>query len=687
MARTKPSESMSSAANTRRVSLALLVLWILAHSANSAIAATFYVRADGDNANEGTMNSAGGAWRTIDHAADNVRAGDVIRVQAGTYQERVTPGVSGSSVIDTVTFVADGLVTVCGFDFNNSNYVRVVGFTVDSDAGSCSMSNGCISISGTNTYLEIWNNIIQDCRYNGIRGGGFDRTNVLQNSLVIGNLFQDMGVGNGSGIAVNTPMDNTLIAYNEVYNSHPDAFYMFAANTRWLNNYIHGLSEASGGHSDIFQTGSNELGWENLLIEGTFQSGMGSLGDEHTSIVQHNQASTLCSGPCGDFQHVIWRRNVWHNVSSGSIGIDHATDGPIDNVYIYHNTTAEASENYDSNSYGSVINYSGTFRNFYILNNIDYEGWGSTATTNIEVYYVEANPFFVDYNLAYDPQGDVTFAAPWTSQLHPQSNADPDFNDYASDDFTLGSNSQAAGNAGPLTTTSGSGTGTAFDVAPHGGGFFRGDDTNLSQYGGNLVAGDLITVGADVVRVSSISGDTITVTEPFTWADNENVFLGNDSTPDIGAYPYRPGGYYLTVSYQKIGGTVSVVPSDVNLVRMVVVFEDGVPVGADSVSPYSVSGVGGGALDVRVYPLYASSTLFVAATVGGRDDGDVDGGGNADGAGDAHTSGTEGGGSPTASANLSGGCGCKATHNAQVWLLMLATAGLWTCVFVRRQRG
>jgi hypothetical protein len=58
---------------------------------------------------------------------------------------------------------------------------------------------------------------------------------------------------------------------------------------------------------------------------------------------------------------------------------------------------------------------------------------------------------------------------------------------------------------------------------------------------------------------------------------------------------------------------VVVEPSDPKLVRMVVVFEDGIPVGVDATSPYSIPGVGTGNLEVRVYPRYASSTLYVTA--------------------------------------------------------------------------
>ena len=58
--------------------------------------------------------------------------------------------------------------------------------------------------------------------------------------------------------------------------------------------------------------------------------------------------------------------------------------------------------------------------NGYIHNNIEYDSWGDSATSGLEVYYVEGG-LTADYNLAYDPSGTVTFAPVWTSQ----ANSDP----------------------------------------------------------------------------------------------------------------------------------------------------------------------------------------------------------------------------------------------------------------------
>ena len=561
----------------------------------SVNAATYYVRTDGSNSNNGLTNSAGGAWRTIDYAADNVSAGDVVRVQAGTYEENVTPGVSGTSSSNMVTFVADGAVTLRQWQLSSGqDFIRIIGFNVDNN----DVANDCVYISGTNEGIELWNNTFQDANYKGINAAG-----PLTNSIFIGNTMHTTGIGNSSGQGASfANYSHILVAYNTIYNIDCDVFFTQGDYGRYLNNYVYGMLEDGGGHPDFFQNGNASPNFTYNLTEANIQIGSGSAND-HGMNMENGQGASMYEW--------ILRRNVFHNMGTVVLNAHSAGDGFTGTRY-YNNTAVDLQRSENNNPAGHYF-YGGDFATTYILNNIEYESWGSILTTGISVYDIE-DTLVIDYNLAFDPDGSVTFAYAWEDQSSAQSNVDPEFTNYTNDDFTISTSSGARGAAGPLTTTSGSGTGTTFNVATGGGGFFRGDDTNIYQYGGNLVVGDTITVGTDVVNISSISSDAITVTESFTWANEENVYFGDDNNPDIGALPYRSGGYTYTATYSNSDGTIAITPSDSSLVRMVVVFEDGIPVGADSISPYSVSGVGSGTLSVRVYPLYASTTLYVEAT-------------------------------------------------------------------------
>jgi hypothetical protein len=453
--------------------------------------------------------------------------------------------------------------------------------------------------------MEFWHNTMRNAVGNGIRcniGGRFDK------SLIIGNIISEIGAtSDGSAMGITLRGDDDLVGYNEIYNSYPDGFGMYGDRVRYLGNYAHGLNETLGGHSDLFQTGSgyNPDGWEQNLIEGTFQVAVGNTGDEHTAQISYGQGTIQQA-----FTQNIFRRNVWHNVSTGTIGINQTSSGPITHTFIYNNTTAQANRNQPTTRYGYTIYGAGTSDTF-IFNNLEYESWGSAATANLDVFYVTGR-YMIDYNLAYDPNGPVAFAVPFSTQAHPRGNVNPQFIDFANDNFRLGANSGAINSGGPLTSvTSASGSGTTFAVSDAG--FFRGDNTALSQYGGNLVVGDTITVGTDVVTVSSITGNNITVTTSFTWSQNDPVYFGNDTTPDIGAYP----GNHVPLTSMAIstnGNTYTVTPNGDT--RWVVFFQDGIPHAVDNSAPYTAT-ISGATVTIRAYPLYASKQLSVTATLQG----------------------------------------------------------------------
>jgi hypothetical protein len=584
-----------------------------------AAGTTYYVRTDGSNSNNGLANTSGGAWLTIDKCADTVSAGDTCRVQAGNYAARVTPSRNGTA-LNPITFIADGAVEFCGIDLASNSYLRFIGFTMDTDT-LCAESAGVISASApnTNTGLEFWNNTIRDAD----RGGVFSSlTSRFHQSLFVGNVLSNFGAipsaAAGSGMGFGVYGNNNLFAYNELTNIHPDGFIINGVGSQWLNNWTHDFSEASGGHPDIFQAGSSVLGFSYALIEATFQEGAGTASpNEHTAQISNSQHVSQCGGLglCGVMTENIWRGNIFSDLGSGTIGINQASDAGITYTRAYHNATANVQRSAATTQRATAWFCSGCtgVTNNYLLNDLFYEGWGATPSTNPDVVFIQDAPYVMNYNLAYDPDGSITFAAGWTNQANEVSNLDPDLNDVASHDLTLGAASAAIGAAGPLTTTSGSGTGKTFNVVAGGGGFFRGPNTNITQYGGRLTAGDVITVGTDVVTVESVATDAITVTPSFTWADAEPVYYGTDTTPDIGAYPYRAGGYALSATYVSAGGTITITPNDASLVRFAVCYDAGVPYTVDPTAPYTCA-VPTGALTIRVYPRYASATLWAVAT-------------------------------------------------------------------------
>jgi hypothetical protein len=69
------------------------------------------------------------------------------------------------------------------------SYIRVIGFVIDSNAG-CTARDRTVQMQGTNSYLELWHNIIRD----GGDGIGMPSiTDRVNNSLIIGNTLTDLG--------------------------------------------------------------------------------------------------------------------------------------------------------------------------------------------------------------------------------------------------------------------------------------------------------------------------------------------------------------------------------------------------------------------------------------------------------------------------------------------------------------
>jgi len=101
---------------------------------------SFYVSTNGDDSNPGTEAAP---WRTIQHAADNARAGSTVNIRGGVYEELVNISASGNSSDGFITFrsypgetaildatrftptARSGIVTI-----HDQSYVRVQGLEI-----------------------------------------------------------------------------------------------------------------------------------------------------------------------------------------------------------------------------------------------------------------------------------------------------------------------------------------------------------------------------------------------------------------------------------------------------------------------------------------------------------------------------------------------------------------------------
>jgi len=587
------------------------------------IANTYYVSESGcSDSGPGTFDEP---WCTIQHAGDTMVAGDTTYVREGTYEENVRPRNSGSAG-NYITFAGyweDSMPVMRGFDVSDRSYVRIISFEMFHETMDY---RDMIRATGAN-HVEILNNYIHNPVRHSIVAANWPNT-ATTNLVIRGNemyyLECPLGVvgectGNGAGVSIgNTGSSHNLIEYNQIHRPG-DYINVNSAYTIARNNYMHDhFSEYFADayvdppvtcttdedctypaqcdffnhlcgltpHPDMFQpigdSSGNGIITEYQIYESNF---MGNSLSGHSHILQIRT---------GDADHnLIFRGNVGYNIGSGSQAAG------IDNVYYYQNTIHNTSVWYPDR--GTVQRYNNEAGNNPSVDNYNFNN--IYATTVDPVYIDDDGSACTSYNnLCYRSGGEANCVL-----------GDPGFTEIGTQLFYLRSDSDARDLGAPITTTSNSGSGTAFDVVQ--GDFFT------DGYG--IVGGDLIAVGNSLARITNIDGNTITIDRSISWNNGDGVYWRN-SQADAGAYPYRSGGYDITNSINLsdndvVAGVVTVTATTYSeIVRFVEFWIDGIPVALDYDSPYEYSWntVGeemGSRHQVKAVarPLYASKVLGV----------------------------------------------------------------------------
>ena len=202
---------------------------------------TFHVAPHGDDANDGSSSFP---WRTIQHAANVLRAGETAYVHEGEYRERVQINVSGSPALGSVTFVAypgdrptlDGRNLPLPVDnaamllIEDHSHVIVDGFEIRNDyASQGNQFPSGILILGASSEIVIRNCIIHHIGNNrpaihgdgpfahGIAVYGTRAPQAARAIRIEGNELHHLETGGSEALVVNGNVDGFEILDNYIH--------------------------------------------------------------------------------------------------------------------------------------------------------------------------------------------------------------------------------------------------------------------------------------------------------------------------------------------------------------------------------------------------------------------------------------------------------------------------------------
>jgi hypothetical protein len=401
---------------------------------------TYYVSTAGNDNNAGTIGSP---WRTIQKAANTVKAGDTVQVRAGTYNEIVTMKTSGDATSGYITFqnypgeapIVDGTGLVAGgqtglFSLEGTfNYLIIQGFEIRNFSSS---SRGKVPVGidfeGAGSNIEILNNHIHNIVQTlgscsaanalAIALYGTQAPASINNVTLWGNEIDHNTTGCSENVSFDGNVQYWVMANNNVHDGDnigldnigfegvsPNSAYDQARDGWVFQNTVYNISSTTNpvyhnqvGADGYYCDGCTRVIVERNLIHDSDLSEMASEHSGHTS------------------SYVMFRNNIiYHSLYVGlSIGGYSKSVGGTDHCVIVNNSL------WDDGTFGSSglgefqIQYHAT--NNTVENNIfdDY-----TLSSKYLVYDFTtsvAMPALMDYNVYYDTAGAAGALFDWQSK-------------------------------------------------------------------------------------------------------------------------------------------------------------------------------------------------------------------------------------------------------------------------------
>lgn len=202
---------------------------------------SYYVSTTGNDSNPGTLDSP---WRTIQHAANTVLAGDTVYVRGGVYNEHVNIPVSGNATAGYTTFqsypgetaivdgthldIPDGQYGL--FNIGGQSYLIIQGFEVRNyKTTSTKYVPVGIYIYGAGSNIQILNNHIHNiktsakgCNANalGLAVYGTQAPDSINNLTITGNEIDHLKTGCSETISLDGNVQYFLVAGNLIHDNN-----------------------------------------------------------------------------------------------------------------------------------------------------------------------------------------------------------------------------------------------------------------------------------------------------------------------------------------------------------------------------------------------------------------------------------------------------------------------------------
>jgi hypothetical protein len=412
--------------------ISVFILFACVSGASAQPNASYYVAPTGNDSNPGTQSAP---WRTMQHAADTVRAGSTVYVRGGIYQELVRVNVSGNAndgfvtlrsypgetaVLDAVHSTPQGRQGV--LTIQNQSYVRIEGFEIRNfRTAEHHLTPLGINVIGSGSHIELLKNNVHHIEQTfpgrdkpGSGGNGFgiavygtDAQAPITDLIIDGNEVHHLKTGSSESLVVNGNVTNFRITHNTVHDNNnigidvigfertaPDPAVDQARDGRVSQNLVYNITSRGNPAygNDQSSDGIYVDGGTRILIEQNTIHDV-DFGIELAS--EHKDRAT---------SYIIARNNlIYHCHTAGASIGGYAPDrGRTEHSKVLNNTLYEN----DTSSTGSgEFQMQWNMSDNVFANNIVYAGPRCLISLTKTAVNKTQPPALIDHNLYYCAAG------------------------------------------------------------------------------------------------------------------------------------------------------------------------------------------------------------------------------------------------------------------------------------------